>query len=78
MTNEQKQARHTYHCSRRSGDRKNDFLRLSQWYGYVIRRLRYTPYRFQLPSKTAYYLHLDRIMHPNFDRIKIGVLIWLG
>ena len=38
----------------------------------------YTPYRFRLPSKTAYYLRLDRIMHPNFDCIKIGVLIWLG
>ena len=33
-------------------------------------------YRFRLPSKTAYYLHLGRIMHPNFDCIKIGVLIW--
>ena len=37
----------------------------------------YTPYRFRLPSKTAYYLHLGIIMHPNFDCIKIGVLIWL-
>ena len=37
----------------------------------------YTPYRFLLPSKTTYYLHLDRIMHPNFDCIKIRVLIWL-
>ena len=37
----------------------------------------YTPYRFLLPSKTAYYLHLGIIMHPNFDCIKIGVLIWL-
>ena len=34
-------------------------------------------YRFRLPSKTAYYLRLERIMHPNFDCIKIGVLIWL-
>ena len=31
--------------------------------------------RFLLPSKTAYYLHLGRIMHPNFDCIKIGVLM---
>ena len=35
----------------------------------------YTPYRFRLPKKSAYYLRLDRIMHPNFDCIKIGVLI---
>ena len=33
-------------------------------------------YRFRLPSKTAYYLHLGIIMHPNFDCIKIGVRIW--